>query len=148
MSFLKPHIKAYIAVVKKFTVFEGRAGRREFWMFFLYNLIICVVFGILSWFPVIGWLFSIITGFLGIAIFVVSLAVGVRRLHDTNRSGLLWLLVLIPLVGIIIVIVFWAQKGTSGANKYGSVPKAGVTRKKSPKISRTRKSSSKKQSKR
>jgi uncharacterized membrane protein YhaH (DUF805 family) len=125
MEFLQPHIEAYLAVVKRFNVFEGRARRKEFWMFFLYNLIISVVFGILSAIPIIGWLFGIITGFLGLAIFVFSLAVGVRRLHDTNRSGLMWLLALIPLVGIIILIVFWAQEGNSGKNQYGSDPKSG-----------------------
>jgi uncharacterized membrane protein YhaH (DUF805 family) len=129
-EFIKPHIEAYLAVVKRFTVFDGRAGRKEFWMFFVYNLIISVLFGILSSIPIIGWLFGVITGALGLAIFVVSLAVGVRRLHDTNRSGLTWLLSLIPLVGIIILIVFWAQEGTSGNNKYGPNPKAAQRKRK------------------
>jgi uncharacterized membrane protein YhaH (DUF805 family) len=124
MAFLKPHIEAYIATVKNFKDFDGRARRREFWMFCLYNLIIGVVVSILSELPIIGFLFTIISGVLGIAIFVVSLAVGVRRLHDTNRSGFLYLLALIPLVGIIILIVFWAQAGTPGSNEYGPDPKA------------------------
>jgi uncharacterized membrane protein YhaH (DUF805 family) len=124
MAFLKPHIEAYIAVVKNFKDFNGRARRREFWMFCLYNLIISIVISILTELPLIGFLFTIISGVLGIAIFVVSLALGVRRLHDTNRSGFLYLLALIPLVGIIILIVFWAQPGTPGSNEYGPDPKA------------------------
>jgi uncharacterized membrane protein YhaH (DUF805 family) len=124
MAFIKPHIEAYIAVVKNFTIFDGRSRRMEFWMFALYNLIISVVISILSELPLIGFLFTIISAVLGIAIFVVSLAVGVRRLHDTNRSGFLYLLALIPLVGIIILIVFWAQAGTVGNNEYGPDPKA------------------------
>ena len=138
MDFLRPHIEDYLDVVRRFKEFDGRSRRKEFWMFFVYNLIISVVFSILSGIPIIGFLFRIVSGFLGLAIFVVSLAVGVRRLHDTNRSGLMWLLVLIPLVGIIIVIVFWAQEGNSGSNKYGSDPKAGGGTRKS-----TRKSAKK-----
>jgi uncharacterized membrane protein YhaH (DUF805 family) len=144
MDFFRPHLETYLAVIKKFTVFEGRTQRKEFWMFCLYNLIISVVFGILTGIPFIGRMLNFLSYALSLAIFVVSLAIGVRRLHDTDRSGLTWLLGLIPLVGIIIVIVFWAQEGTPGDNKYGSVQVVS-TRNKSPKTTGTRKSSSKKQ---
>ncbi|MDR2597875.1 MAG: DUF805 domain-containing protein [Treponema sp.] len=102
-----------IGCIKKYTVLNGRARRQEFWIFFL----ACFVSGcVIGWIPVIGWLFSL-------ALFIPSLSVGARRLHDTNRSGWTLLLSLIPLAGIIILIVFWVQEGTAGENKYGPNPK-------------------------
>jgi len=115
----------YIGVLKKYAVFTGRARRKEFWMFFLFNLIIGVVLGgILGRIPGIGGLFRVISSLYSLGVLVPGLAVGVRRLHDTNRSGLLLLLGLIPLVGIIILIVFWVQEGTPKENQYGPNPKA------------------------
>jgi len=102
-----------IGTIKKFVVFSGRARRREFWLFFLASFVVGLVLG---WIPVIGWLVSL-------ALFLPSLSVGVRRLHDTGRSALSLLFVLIPLVGFIILIVFWAKEGTSGENKFGPDPK-------------------------
>ena len=110
----------YVGVLKKYAVFEGRARRKEFWMFCLFNMIIGIVFSILG---NIGFFFNVIYGIYGLAILVPSIAVGVRRLHDTNRSGLFLLLALIPLVGAIILIVFLAQDSAAGDNKYGANPK-------------------------
>jgi uncharacterized membrane protein YhaH (DUF805 family) len=102
-----------IGCLKKYAVFSGRARRQEFWIFFVATFVVgCVV----GWIPIIGWLISL-------AMVVPSLAVGGRRLHDTNRSALWLLLLLIPLVGFIILIVFWVQEGTAGKNKYGPNPK-------------------------
>lgn len=116
-------IQNYIEVIKKYIVFDGRARRREFWLFVLCNLIIGIAFNILCLIPVIKWLFYVISVLYSLAILLPGIAVGVRRLHDTNRSGLLLLLCLIPLVGSIIVIVFCAQEGTPGENQYGPNPK-------------------------
>ena len=63
-----------------------------------------------------------ISSLLGLALFVPSLAVGARRLHDTGKSGWLQLLHLIPILGTIVLIVFWIQDGNTGDNKYGSTP--------------------------
>jgi len=109
-----------IGCIKKYAVFNGRARRQEFWIFLLASFVIgCVV----GWIPVIGWLISL-------ALFIPSLAVSARRLHDTDRSALLLLLGFIPLAGLIILIVFWVQEGTRGKNKYGPDPKAGSKSKK------------------
>jgi uncharacterized membrane protein YhaH (DUF805 family) len=103
----------FIGTLKKYAVFNGRARRQEFWIFFICSFVVgCVV----GWIPVIGWLISL-------AFFVPSLAVGARRLHDIDHSALLLLLLLIPLVGFIVLIVFWVQEGTAGDNKYGPNPK-------------------------
>ena len=111
----------YVAVLKKYAVFEGRARRKEYWMFFLFNIIIAVVLGILQR---ASGVFGIISMLYSLAVLVPSIAVGVRRLHDTDRSGW-WLLIgLVPLVGVIILIVFFVQPGKAGQNQYGSDPKA------------------------
>jgi len=107
-------LEQFIGTFKKYVVFNGRARRLEFWIFFAGSFIIGMVLG---WIPVIGFIISL-------ALLLPSLAVGARRLHDTNRTSLLLLLLLIPLVGLIILIIFWVQEGTSGENKYGPSPKA------------------------
>ncbi|MDR0447996.1 MAG: DUF805 domain-containing protein [Treponema sp.] len=121
-QFWQPYLENYIGVLKKYAVFEGRAGRWEFWWFFLCSLIIGVAAGILSRIPLLGWVFSIGFFIFCLATLIPNLAVGARRLHDTNRSGWLLLLSLIPLAGIIILIVFWAMEGDSGKNQYGACP--------------------------
>jgi len=113
----------YIGVIKKYAVFSGRARRKEYWMFFLFNMIIAAVFGILNKI-VPGNVFQIVSGIYSLALLVPGLAVCVRRLHDTNRSWLFILFGLIPLAGAIILIVFLAQEGTAGDNQYGPNPKA------------------------
>ena len=117
-------VEWYIGVIKKYAVFTGRARRKEFWIFCLCNVIIGVVLGILGLIPGIGKVFSILSYVYSLGVLVPGIAVGVRRLHDTNRTGLFLLLGLIPLVGAIILIVFMVQEGTSGDNQYGPNPKA------------------------
>jgi ribosomal protein L40E len=75
--------------------------------------------------PFLGFIFTVVGWLFYLAVLIPSIALGVRRLHDTNRGGLLFLLILIPLAGIIILIVFWVQEGTAGENKFGSDPKTG-----------------------
>jgi len=114
----------YLGVLKKFKVFDGRSRRREFWTFYICNLAISFVLSILSQIPILGIIFTIVSVLFGLAILIPSLAIGARRLHDTNRTAMLLLLCLIPVVGAIILIVFWAQEGDAGENKYGPNPKA------------------------
>lgn len=103
----------YFDVFKKYAVFSGRARRKEHWMFFLINFIIAVVIGIVS--SLIG-ANDALSNFYSLATLLPSIAVGVRRLHDTNRSGW-WLL--LPIVNI----VFLALDGQPGNNRFGSNPK-------------------------
>jgi uncharacterized membrane protein YhaH (DUF805 family) len=104
----------YLDVLKKYAEFNGRAGRQEFWMFALINFIISVV---LSAIRPLGYLYSL-------AVLTPCLAVGARRLHDIGRSGWFQLLVLIPLIGPIVLIVFAAQDSQPGENQYGPNPKS------------------------
>lgn len=110
----------YLAVLKKYAVFSGRARRKEYWMFFLFNMIIAIVLGFVE------GLFGgpgIIGGLYSLAVFIPGIAVSVRRLHDTGRSGW-WLLIgLIPVVGIFVLLFFMVQEGKNNENDFGSNPK-------------------------
>ncbi|MER5027985.1 DUF805 domain-containing protein [Pantoea anthophila] len=103
----------YLGVLKKYAVFTGRARRKEYWMFTLFNILIAFLLGILE--TIIG-AGDILSNLYSLAVLIPGIAVGVRRLHDTDRSGW-WLL--LPIVNI----VFLALEGQSGTNRFGSNPK-------------------------
>ncbi|HEU0195183.1 MAG TPA: DUF805 domain-containing protein, partial [Gaiellales bacterium] len=97
----------YTDVLKKYAVFDGRAGRPEFWWFVLINAIIeAIIYGVAlaAGSSAIFFLAYIY----GLAVFLPSLGVGIRRLHDTNRSGWWILIDFVPIVGGIVLIVLWA----------------------------------------
>lgn len=111
----------YLGVWKKYATFQGRARRKEYWMFYLFNVIFSFLLGFVdgtlgltgdSGYGPLGGLYSL-------AVLIPAIAVGVRRMHDTGRSGW-WLLV--PFVNL----VFAVSDGTQGANKYGPDPKGSV----------------------
>lgn len=109
----------YLMVLKKYAVFEGRARRKEYWMFLLFNIIISFGIGFVTGF--LGALLhaasiTMLSTLYSLAVLVPSIAVGVRRMHDTNHSG--WFL-LIPIYNLILAI----QEGDKGDNKYGPNPK-------------------------
>jgi uncharacterized membrane protein YhaH (DUF805 family) len=118
----------YLVAFKKYAVFSGRARRKEYWFFVLFNTLIMiglVVLEFLSGLAIkeMGVGVGLITVLYGLVIFLPSLAVAVRRLHDTGRSGWWYLLSLVPLLGAIILIVFLATDSDYRANKYGPNPK-------------------------
>lgn len=110
-------------ITEKFADFTGRARREEFWYFYLATCVFYAVVGILGRIPYVGMVISLIGGLAGLALIVPTLAAGARRLHDTGRSGWFQLISLVPFVGTIILIVFWAQEGVAGSNKWGNNPK-------------------------
>lgn len=116
----------YIEVVKKYAVFSGRATRKEYWMFTLVNILIMIGFSILST-ALRSTLIQILGMLYIFAILVPSLAVYVRRLHDTNHSAWWILLSLIPIVGGIILLIFLVTDSQAGDNRYGSNPKGVIT---------------------
>jgi len=121
-SFIKELLDNGLAVLKKFAVVTRRSSRKEFWMFVLATVIASIALGILTAIPFLGKIFGIVSWLYGLAIAVPSVTAGVRRLHDTNKSGWLMLLCLIPIVGVIVVLVLCVFEGTPGANKYGPAP--------------------------
>lgn len=115
----------YLTVLRKYAVFHGRARRKEYWMFFLFNFIIAFVLGIIERIAGIAPQIdqSLLAGIYGLATLVPGLAVSVRRLHDTDHSGW-WLFIgLIPLIGSIVLLVFMVRDSQPGENQYGPSPK-------------------------
>ena len=110
----------YLKVLKNYVGFEGRARRTEYWMFVLFNFLAAIVLAIFEY--LLG-LESVLTVLYSLAIILPSLAVAVRRLHDTGRSGWWVLINLVPLVGGIILLVFMCLDSQEGENQYGVNPK-------------------------
>ncbi len=108
----------YITVWKKFADFNGRARRREYWMFVLFNIIVSFVLGFVD--GMLGLTTDsgqgFISGIYSLAVIVPTIAVGVRRMHDTGRSGW-WLIV--PIMNLIYTLT----DSQPGANEYGPNPK-------------------------
>lgn len=120
----------YFDVWKKYAVFSGRARRKEFWFFTLVNAIIKLVLLLLAFSPglpgSVNLLFFILIYAYAFAIFLPSLGVVMRRLHDTGRSGWWCLIPLIPIIGAIVLLVFTVQDSQPGSNQYGANPKEAI----------------------
>ena len=105
-------MKWYLKVLKNYAVFEGRARRSEYWYYFLFYFIFAFVIAFIS-----GMMNSQTLYFLFLlGSFIPSIAVGVRRMHDVNKSG--WF-ILIPIYNLIL----YCTDGTQGPNQYGPDPK-------------------------
>lgn len=118
----------FLAALKKYAVFSGRAQRAEYWYFFLFNLIICIVVQIIGAAAHSATVALTIVTIYGLALILPSLAVAVRRLHDTNHSGGWWFINLVPLIGGIWFFVLTVLDSTPGDNKYGPNPKGTVAK--------------------
>jgi len=114
----------YLEVLKKYAVFRGRARRKEFWFFVLFDCIICFAMGLVDAIAGIVWPeLGPLTLIYLLATMLPHLAVSVRRLHDTGRSGWWLLVVAVPIVGFIVLVVFCAEDSQPGVNNYGPSPK-------------------------
>ena len=113
--------------LKKYFVFEGRASRSEYWWFQLIVTPSYLISTIIE--NEIGYFF------LGITLFTLipAISAGVRRLHDTNRSGFFYLISLIPIIGSFILVFFLIPEGTKGKNRFGPDPLKRVIRKRNKK---------------
>lgn len=119
-------MKWYIKVLKNYFNFSGRARRKEYWMFFLFNMLFIILAMILDNLlgltiepAMYGWIYVIYA----LAVLFPSWAVVVRRLHDIGKSGWWILIGLIPIVGGIILLVWFCTEGDAGENEYGLDPK-------------------------
>ena len=116
------------AIQNHYADFNGRARRKEYWMFVLFQFIFAIVAALLdnilglSFSDVVpyGWIYTLY----GLALLIPGLAIAVRRLHDVGKSGWYLLIYLIPLIGAIWLLVLMCTNSEHGPNKWGENPKA------------------------
>lgn len=113
---------ALFEIIKKYAKFEGRANRPQYWYFVLTEFLAFFILELLCVIPFVNIIAFLALLVLGLGLIVPGIAVSVRRLHDTNRSGWWLLLCFVPFVGSIVILVFMCLEGTKGANKYGDEP--------------------------
>jgi len=119
-------MKWYFKVLENYVNFEGRARRKEYWMFVLFNMIFGTSAMVLD--NVTGLAFKSIGygpiyGIYLLAVILPSIAVGVRRLHDIGKSGGYYFIILIPIIGAIWFFVLMVTEGDAGVNEFGENPK-------------------------
>ena len=116
----------YLKVLKQYADFSGRARRKEYWMFVLFNMIFAFFAMILDnilGFSIEGIGYGPLYGLYTLAVLIPGLAVAVRRLHDVGKSGWMILIALIPLIGAIWLLVLTLTDSNPGENQYGKNPK-------------------------
>jgi uncharacterized membrane protein YhaH (DUF805 family) len=117
--------------LRKYATFSGRATRSEYWLFWLFTFIVQVVgWGLTGGFaaaygnPLAVGPLTVVYCLLLLGLFVPSIAVSFRRLHDTDRSAWWLLIAFLPIIGAIVLLVFFLLDGTNGPNRFGEDPKA------------------------
>ena len=104
--------------LNKYIDVEGRAARSEYWWFQLFLLIVNAVTMFLDYTLGVGLLNLLAT----LAFLAPNITVGVRRLHDKDRSGWWLLIVLVPIIGILLLLYWFVTRGTPGSNRFGPDP--------------------------
>jgi uncharacterized membrane protein YhaH (DUF805 family) len=128
-----------LEVFSKYAVFSGRARRKEYWYWYLFNFIVSIFIAVVSvvinlpngtetdnglgWF---GLFINLVAIVYSLGTFIPNLAVTVRRLHDTNRSGWWYFISMVPFIGGIILLIYLIEDSSPGDNQYGPNPKAGL----------------------
>jgi uncharacterized membrane protein YhaH (DUF805 family) len=117
----------YMQALQKYAVFSGRARRKEYWLFYLFNIIFTLGLAILD--VLLGSFdrasgIGVLSGLYSLGVLIPNLAVTVRRLHDTDHSGWWLLILLVPFVGGIVLLIFMLIDSMPGDNQYGPNPKS------------------------
>lgn len=120
----------YLEVLRKYIVFSGRSRRREYWFFVLFSTLIMIALSLID--ISMGTVSSesgsgLLSNIYALAVLLPSIAVLVRRLHDTNRSGWWILIIVIPLIGFIWLLVLTVLDSQPGDNRFGPYPKGVVS---------------------
>ena len=114
-----------LKALKQYADFNGRSQRTEYWLFVLFCLVVSIVLSMID--KMLGTYSStgigLLSGIFSLAVLLPGIAVGIRRLHDTGRSGWWLLIALVPLIGEIVLLVFMVQDSQPGTNAYGPSPK-------------------------
>ncbi len=116
----------FLAALKKYADFSGRARRKEYWMFILFYALFAIAAGIIDAILIstAGIIFIPILTLFSLAMIIPSLAISVRRMHDISKSGAMILIPLVPIIGSIWYLILTVTEGTAGDNQYGPDPKA------------------------
>ena len=115
----------YLEVLKKYAVFSGRARRKEYWFFALFNIIIGLALTFIDFSTGlydVEFEIGLLSSLYSLAVLVPSIAVTIRRLHDTSRTGWWFLIAFVPIIGVIVLLVFMVFDSTPGDNQYGPNP--------------------------
>ncbi|MHB8087994.1 MAG: DUF805 domain-containing protein [Anaerolineaceae bacterium] len=118
-------MKYYVAALKKYAVFSGRASKKEFWMFVLFNILVSLVLGIFDY--ILGTTYGpreigILSSIYSLVVFLPSLGVAIRRLHDIGNIGWWVFISLVPIIGIIWYVIIMSKNGDPAENAFGPVP--------------------------
>ena len=113
----------YLAVIKNYAGFSGRARRKEYWMFQLLNILFL---GVAATLDFAAGTYGVIYILYSLGLLIPGLAVTVRRLHDTGKSGWMILISFIPIIGTIWLLILLVTDGDFGENQYGLNPKESV----------------------
>lgn len=108
-----------MAIVNNYCNFSGRASRSEYWWYALFNMLVGIVITVVLGDGMLG---QSVSGIVSLALLLPGLGLAVRRLHDTGRSGWWLLIALLPVIGWILLIVWYCQNSTMADNQYGPVP--------------------------
>jgi uncharacterized membrane protein YhaH (DUF805 family) len=116
----------FAMALNKYATFSGRSRRSEYWYFVLFYILIYIALAILD--SLTGTFsaessIGLLTGIFSLGMLIPSIAVGVRRLHDTRRSGWWLLISIIPVIGAVVLAVFLVQNSESASNRFGENPK-------------------------
>ncbi|MCX6021796.1 MAG: DUF805 domain-containing protein [Chloroflexi bacterium] len=111
-------MELYLDALKRYVEFSGRSSRKAFWYFVGLNLVVVIVLAIIE--AIIG-IPGMLSGLYQLGVLLPSLAVGVRRLHDTGRSGWWTLIAFIPFGGLVL-LYFYVLEGNTSPNQYGPSP--------------------------
>lgn len=116
----------YLKCLKQYADFSGRARRKEYWMFVVFNMCIAFAMGLID--GLCGWVspeigLGVLGGIYSLCVFIPGLAVCVRRFHDIGKSGWNFLFGLIPLIGAIMILIWFCTEGERGVNAWGPDPK-------------------------
>lgn len=119
-------MKWFMAALKKYADFSGRARRSEYWYFVLFYVLIYIFLAFMDGMVgsvSAGMQIGLLSGLFALIMLIPSISVGVRRLHDTGRSGWWLLLSLVPIIGAIVLLVFAVQDSQASQNRFGLNPK-------------------------
>lgn len=114
--------------LKRYADFQGRSGRKEYWMFLLFQMVVSIALNIVSFIGasmdsgLIAGIGTVLAAVFALAMFIPNISVFVRRLHDIDKSGWQLLWAFLPIVGAIILLVFMVKPGTNGSNRFGPAP--------------------------